>query len=98
MRPAGDPTEPGRHGDSEPLGGQTRGFRGRVTGLDAHQNRSLAPGELERRLVELGIIDGAVVEIMHEGLFGRDPIALRVDSTTVAIRRREAMAILVRPE
>ena len=27
--------------------------------------------------------------------FGRDPIAVRVNNTTVALRRREAMAILV---
>ncbi|MGY4481475.1 Fe2+ transport system protein FeoA [Bradyrhizobium sp. LM3.2] len=32
---------------------------------------------------------------MHEGLVGRDPIAVRVDSITIAVRRREAMAIIV---
>jgi ferrous iron transport protein A len=32
---------------------------------------------------------------MHEGAFGRDPIAVRVDHATVALRRREAMSILV---
>jgi ferrous iron transport protein A len=55
----------------------------------------LPEGELERRLIELGFIEGARVEILHEGLFGRDPIAVRVDDLTVAIRRREAMAIVV---
>jgi ferrous iron transport protein A len=35
------------------------------------------------------------VEILHEGAFGRDPIAVRVDHATVALRRREAMSILV---
>jgi ferrous iron transport protein A len=28
-------------------------------------------------------------------MFGRDPIAVRVDNATVAIRRREAMAVIV---
>jgi ferrous iron transport protein A len=28
-------------------------------------------------------------------MFGKDPIAVRVDNATVAIRRREAMAIMV---
>jgi hypothetical protein len=32
---------------------------------------------------------------LHEGLFGGDPIAVRVADTTVALRRCEAMAILV---
>ena len=30
-------------------------------------------------------------------LLGRDPIAVRVDGVTVALRRREAMAIIVTP-
>ena len=51
--------------------------------------------ELERRLIELGFTEGATIEILHEGAFGRDPIAVRVNDATVALRRREAMAILV---
>ena len=35
------------------------------------------------------------IEILHEGAFGRDPIAIRVNDATIALRRREAMAILV---
>ena len=56
------------------------------------------PGpELERRLIELGFVEGADVELLHQGLFGGDPIAVRVAHTTIALRRREAMAILVTP-
>lgn len=80
------------------LGGETRGFRGRITGIVTGLGGGLPPGELERRLIEFGIVEGARVEILHEGLFSRDPIALRVDTTTVALRRQEALAILVRPE
>jgi len=77
------------------LGLAHRGFRGRIAAIEVPTHSTeLAPGELERRLVELGFTDGAEVEILHEGLFGRDPIAVRVDGATVAIRRREAMAIL----
>jgi ferrous iron transport protein A len=50
---------------------------------------------LETRLIELGFVEGARIEILHEGAFGRDPIAIRVNDATIAIRRREAMAILV---
>lgn len=51
--------------------------------------------ELERRLLELGFVEGATVEILHEGPVGRDPIAVRVNNTTIALRRREAMTIFV---
>ncbi|HXD46671.1 MAG TPA: FeoA family protein [Pseudolabrys sp.] len=78
------------------LGLAHRGFRGHITGIAVGGDTSDLPaGELERRLLELGFTEGAEVEILHEGLFGRDPIAVRVNDATVAIRRREAMAILV---
>ncbi|HEV2627758.1 MAG TPA: FeoA family protein [Pseudolabrys sp.] len=78
------------------LGLAQRGFRGRITAISVSPEASDLPvGELERRLIELGFTEGAQVEILHEGLFGRDPIAVRVNDATVAIRRREAMAILV---
>ena len=48
-----------------------------------------------RLLLELGFVEGAEVEVLHEGPLGRDPIAVRVNDTTVALRRREAMAIIV---
>ena len=78
------------------LGLAQRGFRGRIAAIEVpHTSGGLPAAELERRLVELGFTEGAEVEVLHEGLFGRDPIAVRVDGATVAIRRREAMAILV---
>jgi ferrous iron transport protein A len=51
--------------------------------------------EIERRLLEFGIVEGASVQILHEGPIGRDPIAVRVNGTTIALRRREAMAVMV---
>jgi ferrous iron transport protein A len=78
------------------LGLAQRGFRGRIAAIEVpEKSTDLSPAELEQRLIELGFIEGAEVEILHEGLIGRDPIAVRVDGATVAIRRREAMAILV---
>lgn len=79
-----------------PLGRARAGFRGRIDAIEAAGNASgLSSEELERRLIELGFVEGASVEILHEGAIGRDPIAVRVDTATVALRRREAMAILV---
>lgn len=82
------------------LGTARVGFRGRIhqlavngSGLDS--GTGLPGPELERRLLELGFVEGALVELLHQGLFGGDPIAVRVADTTIALRRREAMAILV---
>jgi ferrous iron transport protein A len=78
------------------LGHARRGFRGRIRAIEvALETCTLPAGELERRLIEFGFIEGALIEILHEGFFGRDPIAVRVNDATVALRRREAMAIQV---
>jgi len=79
------------------LGEARLGYRGRIMALDpGHAPAAgLPPAELERRLIELGFVEGAAVELLHEGLFGGDPIAVRVVATTIALRRREAMAIRV---
>ncbi|WP_407178950.1 ferrous iron transport protein A [Bradyrhizobium sp. STM 3562] len=79
-----------------PLGLAPRGYSGTIHRLAAGQAKSTLPSdELESRLIELGFVEGARVEILHEGIVARDPIAVRVDNVTVAIRRREAMAIIV---
>jgi ferrous iron transport protein A len=78
------------------LGTAKRGFVGRIRAIRTQDCASiLPPAELESRLIEMGFVEGASVEILHEGMFGKDPIAVRVDNATVAIRRREAMAIVV---
>jgi ferrous iron transport protein A len=76
----------------------SRGDRGvivRVTGVTG-ADEAVVADELERRLLEMGFVEGARIEVLHEGLFGRDPIAVRVDDTRVALRRREAGAVTVR--
>ena len=78
-----------------PLGLAQRGFCGRIDAIAVSADSSVPAVELERRLLELGFVEGARVEILHEGPVGRDPIAVRVNDTTIALRRREAMAILV---
>jgi len=78
------------------LGQADRGLTGTIHSVDAQSVRSaLSPSELESRLLELGFVEGARIEVLHQGMVGRDPIAVRVDNVTVAIRRREAMAITV---
>ena len=69
-----------------------RGMIARVSAFDG----ALPAAELERRLLELGFVEGAAIEVLQEGLFGRDPIAVKLDDMRVAIRRREAAAIQIR--
>jgi ferrous iron transport protein A len=79
-----------------PLGVARRGYRGVIQHIAAVDTGSaLSATELESRLIELGFVEGAQVEVLHEGVIGRDPIAVRVDNITVAVRRREAMAVIV---
>jgi ferrous iron transport protein A len=78
------------------LGLARRGYSGVIQRLAAKGSGSALPdAELESRLIELGFVEGAKVEILHEGIVSRDPIAVRVDNVTIAVRRREAMAVIV---
>ena len=51
--------------------------------------------ELQRRLLEFGFVEGAQVEVLHEGAIRRDPIAVRLDDMRIALRRRDAEDIWV---
>ena len=89
-----DSRQPVNGRSSLPLGQAPLGFRGRVDAIEvSDETTGLSACEIESRLIELGFVEGAHVEILHEGAFGRDPIAVRVNHATIALRRREAMAI-----
>jgi ferrous iron transport protein A len=51
--------------------------------------------ELQRRLLEFGFVEGAEFEVLHEGAIRRDPIAVRLDSMRIALRRRDAEDVWV---
>ncbi|WP_297803590.1 FeoA family protein [uncultured Brevundimonas sp.] len=75
-----------------------RGDRGVIVQVGNHQHFQEHELELERRLLELGLVEGARIELLHEGLFGRDPIAIKVDDMRVALRRREAANLTIEIE
>ncbi|NJC42681.1 ferrous iron transport protein A [Brevundimonas alba] len=75
-----------------------RGDRGVIVQVGGHCHHDEHALELERRLLELGFVEGARVELLHEGLLGRDPIAMKVDDMRVALRRHEAAGLTVRVE
>lgn len=82
--------------EATPLGLARRGFCGRVSAIMVSGDHlGVSAMEIERRLLEFGIVEGASVQVLHEGPVGRDPIAVRVNGTTIALRRREAMAVMV---
>lgn len=74
------------------MDGLAAGVAARIIAVDWG---ALAPDEA-KRLQALGFDAGAEFTIAHRGvLVGRDPIALRLGSMTIAIRRRHARAIAV---
>ena len=87
----------GSQPDLVPLSQVRPGFRGHIAQIRIPANGSfgISVEELERRLLEIGFTEGASIEVLHEGLFGRDPIVAIVDGTRIALRRREAAVIFI---
>lgn len=84
--------------DIRKLSHARRGDQGVIVQVGGHREDDEHAMELERRLLELGFVEGARIEVLHEGLFGRDPIAMKVDDMRVALRRHEAASLTVRFE
>jgi len=53
------------------------------------------PAELLRRLIEIGFLPGERVRIVARGALGGTPLAVRVGTSTFALRRMEARCIHV---
>ena len=66
----------------------------RITAIDW----SGLPEAEAKRLRALGVDNDAEVLVLHRGIFGgRDPLAIRLGSMTIAVRRGHASAISVEP-
>jgi ferrous iron transport protein A len=61
-------------------------------------NHGVEGDELQRRLLEFGFVEGAVLEVIHEGVFGRDPIVVRLNEMRIALRRRDAQDVIIELE
>ena len=81
--------------DTLKLSDARKGARGVIVKVGDHCHHQDHAVELESRLLELGFVEGARIELLHEGLFGRDPIAMKVDDMRVALRRHEAASVLM---
>ena len=80
------------------LGGLQRGEKATVTAVvdDGESLGDAQASTVARRLLELGFIPGARVEIIARMWPSYDPIAVRVGGSTFALRRQEANVIHVR--
>ena len=74
-----------------------RGVKGTVAlvAAEADAHGAIDAEELERRLLEMGFVEGASIQVLHEGFIGRDPIAVRLDDMRIALRRREARGVWI---
>jgi ferrous iron transport protein A len=69
-----------------------KGESARVIGI---RSSNVALAGIERRLAELGFLPGENVRVVARGVLGGDPIAVRVGTSTFALRGFEAECIQV---
>lgn len=69
-------------------------LRSLAKGCKARIVRVNANGEIGRRMRDMGFVHGALVEVKTRALF-LDPLALRLDGISVALRNSEADAVTV---
>jgi ferrous iron transport protein A len=50
---------------------------------------------ISRRLLEMGLVEGCEVQLVHEAPISLDPIAVRARGAIIALRRNEANLIEV---
>ena len=65
-----------------------------VPGQKANILKINAMGELGRRIRDMGLVPGTQLEVVGKAPL-RDPVALRIEGTTIALRNSEADHILV---
>jgi ferrous iron transport protein A len=77
-------TRPGDRGVIVDVRAESHGEGGKTGG------HGVGVDELQRRLLEFGFVEGARIEVLHEGAIWRDPIAVRLDDMRIGLRRRDA--------
>ena len=74
------------------------GDRGVIVDVQAGRqsgDHGVSVDELHRRLLEFGFVEGARIEVLHEGAIWRDPIAVRLDDMRIGLRRRDAADVWI---
>jgi Fe2+ transport system protein FeoA len=54
-------------------------------------------GSIESRLLEMGFIEGATIQLLYKGFLFADPIAVRINNSTslISLRKNEARVIIL---
>ncbi len=69
------------------------GARGTVIAVSPGSTQ--ADGQLLRRLGELGFLPGEPVHVLRRGPGGREPLAVQIGETMLALRKLEAQCVEV---
>lgn len=77
-----------------PLHQLPKGARATIVDIASHAHFGALDAQVTQRLKELGFLPGAVLQVIGFGLFGSDPVAVRINGTKFGLRRAEAAKIL----
>lgn len=72
--------------------------KGRIVGFGFSDQISNENSPMIKRLRDIGFEEDRIVEIMHAGPLGADPLAVRVEGMMIALRRAEAALINIEME
>lgn len=74
-----------------------RGQSGLIVAIKTPADATAENNKLARRLAEMGLVVGQVVSVRHFGPIARDPVAVFVRGSIVAVSKDLADLILTRP-
>lgn len=77
-----------------PLHRLPKGAHATIVEVVSHAVFGEMDDQVTLRLKELGFLPGAVLQVIGFGLFGADPVAVRINGTKFGLRRAEAEKIL----
>ncbi len=76
------------------LGALSKGEKGIVKSVGKNADSHALKG-VSARLLAMGMIEGAKIQVLHEAPVAKDPIAVLVGSNLIALRREEANLVEV---
>jgi ferrous iron transport protein A len=69
--------------------------KAQITAINDRLHPHAELNNIEKRLLEMGFVEGAPVMLLHEAPFSKDPLIVRLRNNRIAIRRSEAKCIEV---
>ncbi|SFB53159.1 FeoA family protein [Azotobacter beijerinckii] len=77
-----------------PLHQLPKGAKATIVDIVSHAVFGDMDEQVTLRLKELGFLPGAMLQVIGFGLFGSDPVAVRINGTKFGLRRAEAEKVL----